>query len=311
MSSWRQGTKSQYQSSLQKWTDFCKKHNIDIFEPSIPEALEFLATLFNNGASYSTINTARSALSSILLFGSETPFGQLPMVKRFLKGVYELRPSFPKHKDIWDLKLIFDYFRTQDSAANLSLKELTLKVTFLLLLLSGQRCQTVRCLNIDHMQKSTNKYTFHIMEKVKQSRVGTHIAPLQFIRYPDDEKICVVHHLHEYINRTGLLRNSEKQLLISFCKPHGPVSNDTISRWVKSLLLSAGIDTTKFSAHSTRAASASFLASNSISIDDIMKSVGWSSESVFQRFYHKPSEENFNFGNSILETMNKNTDTRQ
>ena len=36
MSSWRQGTKSQYQSSLQKWTDFCKKHNIDIFEPSIP-----------------------------------------------------------------------------------------------------------------------------------------------------------------------------------------------------------------------------------------------------------------------------------
>ena len=233
------------------------------------------------------------------------------MVKRFLKGVYELRPSFPKHKDIWDLKLIFDYFRTQDSAANLSLKELTLKVTFLLLLLNGQRCQTVRCLNIEHMQKSTNKYTFHIMEKVKQSRVGTHIAPLQFIRYPDDEKICVVHHLDEYINRIGLLRNSEKQLLISFCKPHGLVSNDTISRWVKSLLLSAGIDTTKFSAHSTRAASASFLASNSISIDDIMKSVGWSSESVFQRFYHKPSEENFNFGNSILETMNKNTDTRQ
>ena len=94
----------------------------------------------------------------------------------------------------------------------------------------GKDAKQLRCLNIDHMQKSTNKYTFHMMEKVKQSRVGTHIAPLQFIRYPDDGKICVVHHLDEYINRTGLLRNSEKQLLISFCKPHGPVSNDTISR---------------------------------------------------------------------------------
>eukprot|EP00794_Sanderia_malayensis_P006608 gene6608-7357_t len=111
---------SQYKTSLKKWIDFCENHAIHIFQPSVPKALEFLVTLFHNGASYSTVNTARSAVSSILLFGGETPFGQLPIIKHFMKGVYELRPNFPKQNDIWDLKVIFDYFRTHDSTAKLA-----------------------------------------------------------------------------------------------------------------------------------------------------------------------------------------------
>ena len=61
----------------------------------------------------------------------------IPIVRRFTKGVYELRPTFHKHKEIWNVK------RKQDCAAALTLKDLTLKVTFLLLLLSGQRCKTI------------------------------------------------------------------------------------------------------------------------------------------------------------------------
>ena len=65
---------------------------------------------------------------------------------------------------------------------------------------------------------------------------------------------------------------------------------DTISRWCKSVLSSAGIDTSNFKGHSTRAASSSHLAVNDISIKDIMLSAGWSNERTFQQFYHKPSE---------------------
>ena len=36
MSSWRQGTKSQYQSSLLKYFDFCVDGKIDFFVPSVP-----------------------------------------------------------------------------------------------------------------------------------------------------------------------------------------------------------------------------------------------------------------------------------
>ena len=88
------------------------------------------------------------------------PFGELPIVRRFMKGVYELRPTFPKHKEIWDVKILLYYFHHQDCAAALTLKDLTLKVTILLLLLSGQRCQTIHYLSIDQMHKSADKYVF-------------------------------------------------------------------------------------------------------------------------------------------------------
>ena len=192
-------------------------------------ALDFLATLFHSGLSYSSINTARSALSSILQVNNNSlPFGQLPIVQRFMKGIYELRPSFPKYTSVWDLKIVLNYFRSQPSASELTLKHLSLKVTFLLGLLSGQRCQTIHLLRIDHMDESETKYVFPVYNKVKQTRPGKHIKPLEFIMYPNDEKLCVVTHLKEYINRTSQIRNSCKQLLISYIRPHGPVKKSSV-----------------------------------------------------------------------------------
>ena len=306
LASWRDGTKSQYQTHLLKWFAYCKDKSCNILSPPVAVALDFLATLFHSGLSYSSINTARSALSSILQVNNNSlPFGQLPIVQRFMKGIYELRPSFPKYTSVWDLKIVFNYFRSQPSASELTLKHLSLKVTFLLGLLSGQRCQTIHLLRIDHMDESETKYVFPVYNKVKQTRPGKHIKPLEFIMYPNDEKLCVVTHLKEYINRTSQIRNSCKQLLISYIRPHGPVKKSTVSRWCKSILYRVGIDINKFSGHSTRAASSSFLADQNFSIKDIMMSAGWSNEQTFERFYHKPTGNSFNYGQAILTSFDE------
>jgi len=195
---------------------------------------------------------------------------------------------------------VLNYFRKSASVSALSLTELTLKLTFLLTLLSGQRCQTVKLFSINYMKLPDLKCTFVITEKVKQSRVGTHLKPVEFLAYPDEEKLCVVKHLQECIKQTHVLRNDCHQLLLSHVKPHGPASKDTISRWCKNVLKSARIDVSKFTAHSTRSASTSFLAEKNVNIKDIMMSAGWSSEITFQRYYHKPAEKPFNFGDTIL-----------
>ena len=141
--------------------------------PLVAVSLHFLATLFHSGLSYSSINTARSALSSILQVNNNSlHFGQLPIVQRFIKGIYELRPSFPKYTSVWDLKTVLNYLRSQPTASDLALKDLSLKVTFLLGLLSGQRCQTI---HLFHMEKSETKYVFPIYNKVKQSRPDKYI----------------------------------------------------------------------------------------------------------------------------------------
>ena len=65
------------------------------------------------------------------------------------------------------------------------------------------------------MELTTNECVFKIMEKVKQTRVGTHIQPIVFKSYPNDEKLCVIAHLKEYIERTTPFRNASKQLLLT------------------------------------------------------------------------------------------------
>ena len=118
-------------------------------------------------------------LSSILQLNinSSIPFGQLPIVRRFMKGLFELRPALPRYKSIWDLNIVFNYFRGRPAAPELSLKELT----FLVNLVSGQRCQTIKYLNTDNMELATDKCIFHITDKVKQTSIGTHIPPLSLL----------------------------------------------------------------------------------------------------------------------------------
>ena len=103
LSSWRDGTKSQHQSSLNKWVSYCSANDVEVLSPNISQALDFLSKLFSMNVSYSTINTAKSALSSFLHLDTDIPFGKLPIVKRFMKGIVEHRPTFPRHQDIWCL----------------------------------------------------------------------------------------------------------------------------------------------------------------------------------------------------------------
>ena len=89
-------------------------------------------TLHSQGLSYSSINTARSALSSILKLDNCDNFGTHPLVTRFMKGIYELIKPKPKYNQIWDVSQVLDYLKTLYPLEKLSLKELTQKTVMLL-----------------------------------------------------------------------------------------------------------------------------------------------------------------------------------
>lgn len=174
-----------------------------------------------------------------------------------MKGIFELRPNLPRYNAIiWDVNTVFNYLRKQSPIHELTLKDLTCQLTFLLLILSGKRGQTIHLLNLDNMVLSVDKCIFIIQEKVKQTRVGHHIRPITFEAYPPEPALCIIQHLKEYMERTKELRSPDcKKLLISYRKPHKAVSRETISRWCKTVLRLAGINTKEFGCHSTRAAS--------------------------------------------------------
>lgn len=256
LSSWRVSTKKQYISYLHRWITFCADSHLNIFTKDVSHILNFLNTLYDEGLTYSAINTARSALSAFLGVMDINHIGAHPLVVRFMKGVSRSRPTLPRYSVIWDVKDVFTMFRQQPLVEFLSLYDLTLRTVTLLALVSAQRGQSIHMLDTSAMHVSNEQYVFHLHGQFKQARVGNETLTITLPAYKDDIRLCIVNTLAVYLRRTEQLRNSSK-LFISTVKPHNAVSKDTIARWIKVTLGLAGIDGNVFKPHSTRAAATS------------------------------------------------------
>ena len=223
-----------------------------------------------------------------------------------MKGIFQEKPPRPKYTEIWDVSIVLSYLQPLSPVDKLSLKELTLKLVVLILLVSGQRGQTVHLLSIDHMVSVNNCYTFQIVDHLKQSRPGVK-NPLVELKPFKDKTQCVVTTLKGYLTRTHSLRGSESQLFISYNRPFNRVSRETISHWVKFVLTESGIDTLRFKPHSTRAVSTSAASNASASLDDILHTPGWSPESTFAKLYNKPIIKENTFGDKVPSTVSNTT----
>jgi len=122
LNSWRGTIQKQYQVYLKKWYSFCSKRGFDPCSVSSVKAQDFLAELFEQGLGYSALNTTRSALSQVLPPQAGVPFGELPLTKKFMKGVFQEKPSLPRYTVTWDPVLLLSF-----SEANLQTENWTLK----------------------------------------------------------------------------------------------------------------------------------------------------------------------------------------
>ena len=144
---------------------------------------------------------------------------------------------------------------------------------------------------------------FQITSLLRQSRRGHHLAPIELMAYPGNSKLCIVAVLRELLARTQDVRKDQDQLLLSYQKPHHPVTKDTLARWLRDILNKSGVDTELFSAHSTNSASTSAAARCGLPVDVIMKAAGWSAVSTVTRFYKKAPKQNL--GQILLQSYMK------
>ena len=207
--------------------------------------LDFLTFLFDKEYSYSSINVARSALSAYGIIIHNVAVGENATVIRFLKGVFNLRPPKPRYCNIWDVSKVLLFLQKLSPVRNFSLKELTLKLVMLIALTSATRVQTLHLLSIVNMLKSFKSFTLFFDGLLKQNRPTWSNDNLELYSYPPDRRLCVIFVLKEYLKRTASLRKNCNRLFISYVKPFGAVSKDTISRWLKTVMYRSGIDVKK------------------------------------------------------------------
>lgn len=106
-----------------------------------------------------------------------------------MKGIFELKPSLPKYTEIWDVRVVLDYLKIFGA---LSLKELTLKLTMLLCFTTGQRGQTIHKFDINYIQDLGDRYRISVHEKLKQTKPGRHLEPIELLALSEDKELCVV-----------------------------------------------------------------------------------------------------------------------
>ena len=264
--------------------------------------MEFLTSLYDLKLGYSSINTARGALSALNITLDGKLAGSHPLVIRFLKGVFNLRPPLQtKLSYIWDVSLVTEYLKKLSPVKELSLKDLTLKLTMLIALTTAARVQSIHLLSVNSMVKGKNEFIFEFTSLLKQSRPGFKLSPIHMKAYPPDRRLCIYFVLKEYLSRTKHLRKCNS-LLISYVKPHETVSKDSIARWIKTIMQRAGIDVLKFSAHSVRSACTSKAKQNLVPIEEILKTAGWSKVGTFAKFYDKEISNKKKFDTAVLRT---------
>lgn len=274
---------------------------------------DFLADeFFTNKRTYSTLNSYRSAISSVHLPIRGTPVGQHPIIQRLLKGAAIRRPPAPKYATTWDVNLVISHLKALPEARLLSLKDLTLKLVMLAALVSADRGQSLALMNPRLVSFTSGKATFFITDRTKTSKPGKPVKRIVLTAFPQDPSLCVKSLCQYYLKRTAALRSlpstntsggsstrgdPRTRLFISYRKPHRPVTSTTIARWLKVTLAKVGIK--GYGAHSTRSASTSAAVHSGLGTQDILKAADWSRETTFNKFYNRSGDDTI-FGRTIL-----------
>ena len=259
--------------------------------------MSFLTFLFDQGLNYNSLCVARSAISALTIT-NDTPIGSHPLVTRFLKGVFNIKPALPRLKVTWDPRVVLDFLKHWSPAKNLSLNQLSIKVVLLCLLVSGQRGQTIYMFDTRNMSWDKDRVSCRFGDLLKTSNPKHHQDEIVFKAF-EDKRLCVVTYLKAYKERTEPLRGRETRFFISTRKPYKGVSRDTIRRWTKQGMIKAKIDMNIFKPHSTRAASSS-KAAKFVGLKTILRTVGWRTADTFTTFYKKKVEGGNRYAEAVL-----------
>ena len=73
-----------------------------------------------------------------------------------------------------------------------------------------------------------NECIFVIDSVLQTTKPGKHLTNIRIQALVDNKNLCPVEHLKQYLDKTSTTCGLHTQLLLSYQKPHCPVSTDTM-----------------------------------------------------------------------------------
>ena len=99
-----------------RWKDYCAEKNWIYDSPRAEQFLNFFTELFNQGVSYSRLLSAEAHVIRM----KYQQIRQHASVTKYFKRTFNLRPLLPKFSLVWDVQIIFKYFRSLGDNSQIS-----------------------------------------------------------------------------------------------------------------------------------------------------------------------------------------------
>ena len=119
--SWASSSIKAYETALSKWIKFCGQEKVDIIKPSNQQVVSWLKSIFDSGASFSSISSARSALITLLNLGGYNLSEDI-LIKKAMDAMERRRPKTPKYNQVWDPKPVLKKLSEWGDLEELNLK---------------------------------------------------------------------------------------------------------------------------------------------------------------------------------------------
>jgi hypothetical protein len=312
-SAWKASTIASYESPWSAWQNHCRKEGVSVNDPSVSNFLSFLENTFEKGVAHSTYNTAASSVATAIHLSSGVNLSTNPVVMLFRKALRNEKPPVPKYEDTWDIGILFKYLSSLGINSKLSLSVLTLKVIILLKIdLMGRGSDLSKAFRSQVVFSGAKSFRIRMYSTKEQGKSSkfSHGKWTKWVEvgdYPKDRKICSVSTLKAYIKRTTSSEYANdicvegKQTRGLFASivvaksgqskgKFWSLSSQRISKYVLEGMSKAGIDVSKYGAHSTRHASVSMARDAGANLEKVLCQARMSSKRNFEKFYYRSVE---------------------
>lgn len=289
-----------YESKWNMFRSWCKDHDISSSRTSVTQIADFLLFLGNKNLSVSTLKGYRSMLATVFRHrGLDISNNQ---------DITDLIKSFgtSKRSDAkvvsWNLDVVLKWlmsekFEPMDSA---SLRDLTRKTLFLVLLATAKRISEIHALDKRvgfSASKAICSFKLFFMAK---NETPSHPWPRSFeipslselVGKEQERFLCPVRALKYYLRRTKDIRGPSDSLWCSVRNPLRPMSKNAMSFFIRDLISEAhsnisenDLKMCKVKAHEVRAISTSLAYKRNLSLQDIVQATYWRCKSVFALHY--------------------------
>ena len=308
----RRSTRSVYEAKWAIFTKWCVTNQVDFRSPPVKSVADFLMYLFEDKKLQpSTIDVYRSAIADKL--GNTTVnISKDDNLTRLLESFHRDRPKGRRGIPSWNLSLVLHQLTKApfEPLREASLKHLTFKTVFLLVLGSGKRRSEIHAWqhkNIRHQSDWSKVSLFpspSFLSKNQLAKEGPEsvapvvipaLAPTLDKSLKSDRSLCPVRALRYYLDRTSDLRQHKELVFVSFKKGFDKdISPATISSWIKQTVILCyelsdhqAHTLHQVKAHDVRAFTTSKAFQSGVSLEQILSACHWKSHNTFTQFYLK------------------------